>query len=221
MSLLSNKKKKYIFLRIYKTLFKYYGPQHWWPGEIPFEIMIGAILTQNTSWRNVELAINNLKERGLLTPQGINKMSIQRFRKLIRPAGFFNIKAERIRTFVRYFLKEYKGNIRKMQKEETSFLREKILAIKGIGPETCDSILLYALEKPVFVVDAYTRRVFSRHNIISGEATYSEIQLVFENNLKRDASLFNEYHALIVRLAKDKCKAKEYDCESCPLGLLL
>jgi endonuclease-3 related protein len=220
VSLLSNKKKKYIFLRIYKTLFKYYGPQHWWPGEIPFEIMIGAILTQNTSWRNVELAINNLKEKDLLTPQGINKMSIQRLRKLIRPAGFFNIKAERIRTFVGYFLKEYKGNIRKMQKEGTSFLREKILAIKGIGPETCDSILLYALEKPVFVVDAYTRRVFSRHNIISEEATYSEIQLVFEKNLKRDANLFNEFHALIVRLAKDKCKAKEYDCESCPLGLL-
>ncbi|TES92614.1 MAG: hypothetical protein E3J87_04965 [Candidatus Cloacimonadota bacterium] len=179
--------------------------------------MVGAILTQNTNWRNVESAINNLKEESLLTPARLKNISIKRLQKLIKPAGFFNIKAERVKSFVRYFLKEYKGSIENMKKKEAFSLREELLEIKGIGPETCDSILLYALDKPVFVVDAYTRRVFSRHKIINEKDSYNEIQSFFEKNLKRDVKLFNEYHALIVKLAKDKCRRKNPDCETCPL----
>jgi len=217
----SSKETQDILLSIYNTLYNYYGPQYWWPGEAPFEVMIGAILTQNTNWRNVETAIKNLKEGGFLTPDRINRISVKRLQRLIKPAGFFNIKAERVKVFVRYIMREYLGDISKMKKEKTSFLRKKLLGIKGIGPETCDSILLYALEKPVFVVDAYTRRVFSRHKIIGEKDCYSEIQLVFEKNLNRDVKLFNEFHALIVRLAKDRCKAKKYECETCPLESLL
>jgi len=217
----SSKETQDILFSIYNTLYNYYGPQYWWPGEAPFEVMIGAILTQNTNWRNVETAIKNLKEGGFLTPDRINRISVKRLQRLIKPAGFFNIKAERVKAFVRYIMREYLGDISKMKKEKTSFLRKKLLGIKGIGPETCDSILLYALEKPVFVVDAYTRRVFSRHKIIGEEDCYSEIQLVFEKNLNRDVKLFNEFHALIVRLAKDRCKAKKYECETCPLESLL
>lgn len=221
MSHPSSKETQDILFSIYNTLYNYYGPQYWWPGEAPFEVMIGAILTQNTNWRNVETAIKNLKEGGFLTPDRINRISVKRLQRLIKPAGFFNIKAERVKAFVRYIMREYLGDISKMKKEKTSFLRKKLLGIKGIGPETCDSILLYALEKPVFVVDAYTRRVFSRHKIIGEKDCYSEIQLVFEKNLNRDVKIFNEFHALIVRLAKDRCKAKKYECETCPLESLL
>lgn len=179
--------------------------------------MLGAILTQNTNWRNTELAIRNLNEKGLLNPDGINRISVTRLRKLIKPAGFYNIKTERVKTFVRYLMREYSGDISKMKKEKASFLRKKLLCIKGIGPETCDSILLYALGKPVFVVDAYTRRIFTRHEIINEHDNYNEIQAFFEKNLRKDVKLFNEYHALIVKLAKDRCKAKKYECETCPL----
>jgi len=179
--------------------------------------MLGAILTQNTNWRNVESAINNLKKKNLLKPAQLNRISIGELKSLIRPAGFYNIKSDRVKIFVKYLCEQYKGDIGRVKKRETVSLRNEILGIKGIGPETCDSILLYALEKPVFVVDAYTKRVFSRHNIVDEDATYDEIQSVFEKNLNRDVKLFNEYHALIVQLAKDKCKNRKPVCETCPL----
>lgn len=203
---------------IYNILYSYYGPQHWWPGDSPFEIIIGAILTQNTNWRNVESAINNLKREGYLSPYKLYKIPIKKLQRLIKPAGFFNIKTERLKTFVRYLWKKYRGDIERMKKRETFSLRKEILGIKGVGPETCDSILLYALEKPVFVIDAYTRRIFLRHRIIDEKNSYYDIKDIFERNLKANVKLFNEYHALIVRLAKDKCKNKNPLCETCPLN---
>jgi len=148
-------------------------------------------------------------------------MPIKKLRRLIKSAGFFNVKAERVKTFVRYLWKEYGGDIELMKQKETFFLREELLGIKGIGPETCDSILLYGLGKPVFVVDAYTRRIFSRHKIINEKDNYGDIQNIFERSLKADVKLFNEYHALLVNLGKDKCKREKPLCESCPLNKIL
>ncbi len=183
--------------------------------------MIGAILTQNTSWRNVELAINNLRKENYLEPERLYRISGMKLRRLLKPAGFYNIKAERVMSFVKYLWDEYKGDMESMKHQRTLFLREQMLGIKGIGLETCDSILLYALEKPVFVVDAYTRRILSRHKIIKQNDNYGDIQNIFEKGLKADVNLFNEYHALFVRLGKDKCKKGNPLCESCPLNKIL
>lgn len=207
-----------ILKEIFHALFEFYGPQHWWPAESSFEIMIGAILTQNTNWRNVELAICNLKKSDLLEPLTIKNVPISKLRKLIKPAGFYNVKAKRVKTFVQYLIKDYAGNLEKMKRKQTSILRRELLAIKGIGSETCDSILLYALKKPVFVIDAYTRRILMRHNFIDEKDSYREIQTFFERNLKKDVRLFNEYHALLVRLAKEKCKSSKPLCDNCPIG---
>ncbi len=204
---------------IYKRLLAKFGPQNWWPAKTKFEVIIGAILTQNTSWENVERAIANLREENLLTPQKIKDIALKRLARLIRPAGYFNIKAERIKHFIHFLFKEYGGSIEKMSKEYGPNLRIKLLSINGIGPETADSILLYALEKPVFVVDAYTKRMLSRHNLISRRADYQQVQTFFTDNLSQDAKVFNEYHALLVRLGKELCKTKPL-CEICPLNNL-
>ncbi|OQX53698.1 MAG: hypothetical protein B5M53_06680 [Candidatus Cloacimonas sp. 4484_209] len=180
--------------------------------------MVGAILTQNTNWKNVEAAINNIKKAGYLDVYKLYNIPLDKLRMLIKPAGFFNIKAERLKTFVKYFWRNYSGNINLMKKQKTAFLRKEILEVKGIGPETCDSILLYALNKPVFVVDAYTKRILLRHKLIDEQYTYDDVQSIFEKNLKKDVKLFNEYHALFVKLAKDKCKNKNPLCETCPLS---
>jgi len=216
--MMNKKTKSYrnILLDIYNTLYKAFGPQHWWPGETPFEIAVGAILTQNTNWGNVEKAINNLKTSGVLDAIALHEMSHKELASLIKPAGYFNIKAKRLKHFLDFLANHYKGCVEQMQNEDTHILRHRLLEINGIGPETADSILLYALEKPVFVVDAYTKRVLVNHKLASEKATYHELQELFHKNLPMDVQLFNEYHALFVMAGKYYCKPKPR-CEECPL----
>ncbi len=202
---------------LYQKLYLRFGPQHWWPGDTKFEIIIGAILTQNTNWYNVARAIKNLKKAGVMTPPALYRISEKKLASLIRPSGYYNIKAKRVRCFLDYLFKAHAGSLRKMFSLGLFDLRREILAVKGIGPETADSILLYAGNLPVFVVDAYTRRIFERHKLIGKEAKYSEIQQMFMGNLKKDVKLFNEYHALIVRLGKEICKKNNPRCQVCPL----
>jgi len=201
---------------IYDLLFNHFGPQHWWPGDTPFEIAVGAILTQNTNWDNVEKAITNLKKVKKLNSKSLRNISPTKLASLIRPAGYFNIKADRVKHFVDFLADHYNGSMKKMRAEEPLPLREKLLGVKGIGPETADSILLYALEKPVFVIDAYTKRILSRHKLVSEKAVYHDLQDIFYENLPQDVKLFNEYHALIVMLGKEFCRPKP-GCEGCPL----
>ncbi len=207
-------------LRIYRMLHKHFGPQHWWPAEGPFEVMVGAILTQNTNWANVEKAINNLKSAGALSPEAIHGMARRELAELIRPAGYFNVKAERLKSFVGFFISRYSGRVSRMKRTDTQTLREELLALKGIGPETADSILLYALSRPVFVIDAYTKRVLSRHGIMDHSAGYGSFQDLFHRCLPRDPELFNEYHALFVKVGKEFCRPRP-QCEGCPLSPLL
>lgn len=206
-----------LLLEIYQRLFKTYGPQHWWPGESAFEVIVGAILTQNTSWANVEKAIRSLKNKGALTPEGIRNLKRSELSQLIRSSGYYRIKADRLKAFVKCLFKDYHGNLDLMKKEEKNRLRERLLRIKGIGPETADSILLYGFGIPVFVVDAYTRRILSRHGIVSEKASYDDIQDLFMEHLPHEEQLFNEYHALLVRLGKAVCK-KIPKCDICPLS---
>ena len=201
---------------IYKKLFAAFGPQHWWPGKTPFEVAVGAILTQNTNWSNVEKAIANLKKDKVLNPSALHDMSHARLASLIRPAGYFNIKAGRLKNFISFLINEYHGSMSRMKKEDLRSIRKRLLAVNGIGPETADSIMLYALEKPVFVIDAYTKRVLSRHNILEHNTSYDAFQGLFHSKLREDISLFNEYHALFVRLAKEYCRTKPL-CAGCPL----
>ena len=206
-----------LILKFYQKLYRHFGPQHWWPGETPFEVMVGAILTQNTAWKNVERAIENLKRENALSPEEINKMNIEKLAQLIKPSGFYNLKAKRLKSFIERFMEDFNGDIQEMKKLEKHTLREWLLSIPGIGRETADSIILYAIEKPIFVVDAYTRRILSRHGFIKGDEDYDEIQEIFHRNLPHDTGLFNEYHALIVRLGKEYCKKQNPLCETCPL----
>jgi endonuclease-3 related protein len=205
---------------IYKVLYKAFGSQRWWPGDTPFEVAVGAILTQNTNWGNVEKAISNIKAGKALNPKRIHEMPIAELAALIRPAGYFNVKAKRLKAFIDFLMANHQGNMRKMKNEDLPSLREKLLAVHGIGQETADSILLYALEKPVFVIDAYTKRVLSRHGIIRYEESYEEFQKLFHSKLPRDVKLFNEYHALFVMAGKTLCRPKPL-CEICPLNRLL
>lgn len=202
---------------IYQRLYRRFGPQHWWPGRTKFEIIVGAVLTQNTNWGNVEKAIANLRAGRVLNFQGIHELSTAKLAKMIRPSGYFNVKAERLKNLINFMMKEYGGSLAKMQRESLETLRPKLLSVNGIGPETADSILLYALEKPVFVIDAYTRRIFYRHNLSAHDADYHELQKVFMEGLSHDVKSFNEYHALIVRLGKDFCRPRA-SCEQCPLN---
>jgi len=201
---------------IYKKLYKAFGPQHWWPGETLFEVAVGAILTQNTNWGNVEKAIANLRNAGMLNASALGRLHVERLASLIRPAGYYNVKAKRVKHFVDYLIKGYEGSMKKMRKGEQTAVREELLAVNGIGPETADSIMLYALDKPVFVIDAYTKRVLSRHNIMADDKSYESFQELFHSSLKADVPLFNEYHALLVRLAKQHCRTKPV-CPGCPI----
>lgn len=203
-------------LLIYNKLYSHFGPQHWWPGETPLEVVVGAVLTQNTNWGNVEKAIDNLKREGKLNASAIHKITTESLAALIKPAGYFNVKAKRLKHFVSFLMKDYGGSMSRMKDAKLPSIREDLLRVNGIGPETADSIILYALEKPVFVVDAYTKRVLSRHNIKDHDASYDSFQELFDSNLKRDFRLFNEYHALFVRVAKEHCRTKPL-CEGCPL----
>ena len=209
-------RKTKALLRIYQKMFEALGPRQWWPGETPFEVVIGAILTQNTNWSNVEKAIKNLKTAGKLSPEGIYELSVTELAKLIRPSGFFNVKAKRVKTFINWLFSRYEGNLSKMFARDLQSLRSELLSVKGIGPETADSILLYAGNMPTFVVDAYTHRIFSRHELIPEESTYDDMKSFFEENLPKDVQLFNEYHALLVNIGKMFCKPKKV-CEPCPL----
>jgi endonuclease-3 related protein len=204
---------------IYDLLFKRFGPQDWWPGETPFEVIVGAILTQNTNWANVEKAIINIKNADVLSPDELHRLDITKLAQLIRPAGYFNIKAKRLKNFLDWFFENYSGKLENLENVRTPELREQLLSVRGIGPETADSILLYALNRPVFVVDAYTARICARHQLISEDADYHQIQETFESNLPSSTQLFNEYHALIVNLGKDFCKPTP-KCEECPLNAL-
>lgn len=202
--------------QIYKKLFNHYGLQFWWPGDTQIEVIVGAVLTQNTSWQNVEKAINNLKSRRLLTLKKLVALPIPELAKLIRPSGFFNIKAYRLHNLLEFIFNKYQRSLKRMGEVSTKKLRADLLSVKGIGEETADSILLYAFTRPVFVVDAYTKRIFSRHKFISPSTEYSKIQAFFLNNLPKDIKIYNEYHALIVRLAKEYCRKKP-NCIDCPL----
>jgi len=202
--------------KVYQLLFDRFGPQHWWPGETQFEIIVGAILTQNTSWANVGKAIANLKSDNLLTPEKLHHIDVSQLAELIRPAGYYNIKAKRLKSFLTWLFEEYAGLLTKLEDVSTDQLRDELLAIKGIGRETADSILLYAFGRNVFVVDAYTARIACRHELIEAGADYEQLRELFQSNLPEDIQLFNEYHALLVRVGKEFCKPKAR-CTSCPI----
>lgn len=206
---------------IYGKLYKSFGPQHWWPADTPFEVMVGAILTQNTNWQNVEKAVANLKKNKALDPAKLYRMPQKKLALLIRPAGYFNIKAKRLKNFLKFYLDTYGAKEKNMRGVDRHILRNDLLRVNGIGQETADSILLYALNKPVFVVDAYTKRICSRHGLIPEDASYQDAQKLFMQNLKNDVQLFNEYHALLVRTGKDFCRKSKPRCGICPLKDLL
>ncbi len=201
---------------IYQRLHDHYGPQHWWPGDTRFEIIVGAILTQNTNWKNVEKAIANLKANNGLTPQAMHAMTADQIAPLIRPAGYFNQKSIRLKIFLDWLYDKHDGHLDALADLPTSTLREQLLSLKGIGPETADSICLYAFEKPLFVVDAYTARIFGRHGFLEPGCGYNDIQEMFHASLDHDPKLFNEFHALIVGAGKEHCKKKPI-CKNCPL----
>lgn len=211
-----DKKLKIKLYNIYNILYKLYGPRDWWPANSPFEVIVGAILTQNTSWKNAEKAIANLKANSRLSPAKLYKISKYKLATLIKPCGYYNIKATRLKHFIEYLIENYKGSLNKFFSYSTPDIRRKLLAIKGIGPETADSILLYAANRPVFVVDAYTKRILERQGLIKPNAVYEQIQELFEDNLPKSSKLFNEYHALIVQHGKDICKKKPL-CSVCAL----
>jgi endonuclease-3 related protein len=202
---------------IYELLAKRFGPQYWWPGETRFEIIVGAILTQNTNWANVEKAIANLKNADALSPDNLYKLNVIELAELIRPAGYFNIKARRLKSFLSWLFEQYDGRLENLDQLQTDRFREELLSIKGIGPETADSILLYAFDRPIFVVDTYTARIVARHDLIEPPFDYEQLQQLFESNLPSDVQMFNEYHALLVRTGKEFCRPKAR-CQGCPLS---
>jgi len=201
---------------MFTELLNHFGPQHWWPGETELEVIVGAVLTQNTNWKNVEKAILNLKERGLLSPKRLNALSVSELAQLIRPAGYYNIKAKRLKNLIDFLRECYELDLARLLNEETDILRQELLSVNGIGPETADSILLYAAERPVFVVDAYTHRILRRHGMTDEQTDYHELQSLFMDHLPEDLSLFNEFHALIVKTGKEYCRRKPL-CHLCPL----
>jgi endonuclease III related protein len=206
---------------VFHRLLDAFGPQHWWPGETPFEIIVGAVLTQNTSWQNVERAIRNLKQSDLLDPHALYAVPVVELEEFIQPAGYFRVKARRLRCLLEFLIERYDGSLDAMFQTNLSTLREELLAVHGIGPETADSILLYAGGLPSFVVDAYTHRIFSRHGWIGFDADYHQIKDYVESELPQDAPTYNEFHALIVRLGKDFCKKSNPKCAECPLREML
>lgn len=207
---------RHVLLDIYTRLYQRYGPQHWWPGQTRFEIIVGAILTQNTNWANVEKAIANLNNAGCLTPDKLHALPLDELARLIRPAGYFNIKSRRLMNFLDWLFEKHDGSLDAVEQINLYGLREELLSIKGVGPETADSICLYAFDKPVFVVDTYTARILGRHGLIEAPSGYEQIQELFQSNLETDTAMFNEFHALLVRLAKEHCKPRP-KCEGCPL----
>lgn len=208
-------------MAVYRALYKAFGPQHWWPAKTPFEVMVGAVLTQNTAWSNVEKAVASLKRERLMTPAGLDRIPGRRLAALIRPSGYYNIKTKRLKNLAGFIRDHYSGSLRRMFSSDPGELRNDLLQVNGIGPETADSILLYAANAPSFVVDAYTKRVFSRHRLIAPDADYDTVRKMFMESLPADARLYNEFHALIVRVSKEYCRKKNPLCPLCPLVSLL
>jgi len=204
-------------LQVFHRLLRHFGPRHWWPAETPFEVVVGAILTQSVAWRNVEVAIVNLKRLGLLDPRRILSCPQDVLEEAVRPTRYYRQKAVRLRDFCRVLCQEFEGKLDAMFSLEVDVLRKKLLAIKGIGPETADSIILYAADKPVFVVDAYTKRIFNRLGFFDDSLKYHEIQEFFALHLPQDVYLFNEYHALIDALGQNICFASSPECSGCPV----
>lgn len=236
--------------QIYQTLSRAWGPQHWWPAQSRFEVIVGAFLTQNTSWSNVELAMRQLRTAKVLTVSGIREIELAELEKLIRSSGYFRQKAQRLKSFVRFLDQNYGGSLTRMFSQPTRKLRDELLSMNGIGPETADSILLYAGQHPVFVIDAYTRRVAARHEIAAETASYDELRAVFERSLNRisvatsrgtflpegashppsrmslakrcpTAQVYNDMHGFLVGIGKNYCRKTKPDCEHCPLAILL
>ena len=206
-------------LEIYHLLYNRFGPQHWWPGQTRFEIIAGAILTQNTNWPNVEKAIGNLKAADCLDPDKLHDIDVSQLAEMIRPAGYYKIKAKRLKNFLNWLSENYNGRLADMENLDTARLRAELLSVSGIGPETADSILLYAFDRPVFVVDAYTARIAVRHQLIEPGADYEQLQSLFQSLLPDDVKLFNKYHALLVNLGKQFCRTIPR-CTGCPLESL-
>ena len=207
-------------MQLYRRLHRHYGDLDWWPGETPLEVSVGAILTQNTAWRNVKRAIANLKAAGALTPGAMAALPRQELAQLIVPSGYYNMKAAKLRNFLDFLYGGYGGSLNRLFALDAPRLREALLGVNGIGPETADSIILYAAKKPIFVIDAYTRRILSRHGLARGDEPYDTLRLLFEDNLSSDVSLFNEYHALIVYVGHTWCKRTPL-CGECPLKIFL
>ena len=206
-------------LAFYKTLLSHFGPQNWWPGDAPFEVMLGAILTQNTNWKNVAKAIANLKQADLLDPHRLAQLDHEHLAVLIKPAGYFNIKARRLHNFLTWFIDRFDGNVESAERIDTASLRAELLSVKGVGPETADSILLYGLGRLTFVVDTYTCRILWRHHLLDEDIDYDFVQELFTDALPADLSLYNEYHTLLVALGKTYCRPRPA-CSACPLRKL-
>ena len=203
-------------LEIYRRMLERYGPQHWWPGETRFEIMVGAVLTQAAAWSNVQKAISNLAAEGVLSPQAIRELNIGELAQLIRPSGHFNSKARKLKALAEYLGRRFDDDLDAMSRQDTDALRRELLGVYGIGEETADAILLYAVDKTAFVVDNYTRRIFSRLGLAPQSASYPLLRSLFMDRLPSDRALFREYHALLVRHGREVC-AKRPLCEGCCL----
>lgn len=206
---------------IFDLLFERYGPQQWWPGESPLEVLVGAVLVQNTAWRNVEKAIQNLRDAGLLDAKKLFALPVAELAELIRPAGYYRVKAQRLHNLLWLVAERYDGSLDSMFAVPLDELRRELLAVHGVGPETADAILLYAGQLPSFVADTYAHRVLARHGEINFEAEYHDVKSYFEDRLPTDVRLYNEMHALLVRVGKEHCKSSEPKCDGCPLAPLL
>ena len=205
---------------IYRRLEAEFGDPGWWPGDTPFEVAVGAVLTQNTTWRNVEKAIKRLKDADLLSAKALRKVTTEELAGYIVPAGYYNVKARRLKSLVEFLWAECGGRVETLADIPVAEARGKLLSVNGVGPETADSILLYAVGVPTFVGDAYTHRILNRHGVVPEEAGYDEIKTVFEDNLRPDTDMFNKFHALLVKCGHLHCKPKP-KCEGCPLEELL
>jgi endonuclease III related protein len=208
-------------LAFHRELSRALGPQHWWPARTRFEVIVGAILTQSTAWTNVERAIANLRRARLLSPGAIGRVSRARLERLVRPAGYFRQKTRKLKAFAQFLEKNFSGSLARMLRTPTEKLRAMLLEVHGIGPETADSILLYAGNHTVFVVDAYTQRILARHGLASEKAKYEEARALLERNVPRDPRLYNEFHAQFVTVGKNWCRRQAPRCDACPLGRFL
>lgn len=212
-----NNSERHILNEYYRVLSEAMGPMSWWPGRTRFEVIVGAILTQNTAWTNVERALANLRRSGLLSPKAIEEFPEPKLALLIRPSGYFRQKAKKLKAFVHFLRKQYDGSLTKMFRTPTQDLRSRLLSVHGIGWETADSILLYAGKHAIFVVDAYTHRIMERHGLSDGRGDYEGTRALFENNLPRAVQIYNEFHALLVNVGKNWCRPREPRCSECPL----